>query len=81
MPRAKAQPSPPETAPDWHYETAMAEVEAIVRQLETGDLDLDQAFDQFTTAVDRLQQCDRFLRDRQAQVSLAIETLDHLDLE
>jgi exodeoxyribonuclease VII small subunit len=59
----------------------MAEVEMIVRQLETGDLDLDQAFDQFTTAVDRLQQCDRFLRDRQAQVSLAIETLDNLDLE
>ncbi|TAD80289.1 MAG: exodeoxyribonuclease VII small subunit [Oscillatoriales cyanobacterium] len=81
MPRTKAQPPNPEIPADWRYETALGEVEAIVRQLEAGNLDLDSAFDQFTIAVARLQQCDRFLRDRQAQVSLAIETLDNFDLE
>lgn len=81
MPRTKAQPPKPEIPDDWRYETALGEVEAIVRQLETGDLDLDLAFEQFTIAVARLQQCDHFLRDRQDQVTLAIETLDNLELD
>ena len=80
MARPKSQPDhPAPDQPDWHYETALAEAETVVRQLEAGDLDLDHAFEQFAIAVDRLQQCDRFLRDRQSQVSLAIETLDNPD--
>lgn len=81
MARPKSQTDRPAPNPsDWHYETALAEAESVVRQLEAGDLDLDLAFEQFAIAVDRLQQCDRFLRDRQNQVSLAIETLDNPDL-
>jgi len=80
MARPTPQPDRPiPDPPDWHYETALAEAETVVRQLEAGNLDLDQAFEQFAIAVDRLQQCDRFLRDRQSQVSLAIETLDNPD--
>ncbi|MEM1425501.1 MAG: exodeoxyribonuclease VII small subunit [Cyanobacteria bacterium P01_H01_bin.130] len=66
------RPSLPE---DWQYETASTEIEAIIDQLEQDDLTLDNAFSAFATAVQRLQECDQFLSDRQAQAEILIETL------
>ncbi|HIK39516.1 exodeoxyribonuclease VII small subunit [Thermoleptolyngbya oregonensis NK1-22] len=66
---------PPKKTPDWHYETAIAQVEDIIEQIETGDLDLAAVFSQFAIAVEQLNQCDAFLAQQQAQMSLLIETL------
>lgn len=72
MPR----PSKPPTLPkDWNYESTLTHIEAITQQLESGDLPLAEVFDQFTEAVSALQQCDRFLQDKQNQAALLIETL------
>ena len=60
---------------DWQYETASAEVEQIISELEQDSLGLDEAFGAFETAVKRLQECDQFLSDRQAQAEILIETL------
>ena len=60
---------------DWQYETASAEVEQIIAELEQDGLSLDDAFGAFETAVKRLQECDKFLSDRQAQAEILIETL------
>lgn len=65
----------PRKKSDWHYETAIAQVEAIIEQIETGDLDLAAVFSQFAIAVEQLNQCDAFLTQQQAQMSLLIETL------
>lgn len=62
--------------PAWSYETAIAEVEQIVQQLESGELPLAEVLEQFQQASQRLQQCDRFLRDKQAELDLLIEALD-----
>ncbi len=72
MPRAKKTPALPN---DWSYEDTLCRIEAITSQLETGELPLADVFDQFAEAVGALQQCDQFLKAKQAQAHLLIETL------
>lgn len=60
---------------DWRYEQTVAEIEMIITQIETGDLDLADVFDQFNQAVSYLQQCEAFLGDRQGQLDLLLEQL------
>jgi exodeoxyribonuclease VII small subunit len=61
--------------PNWSYETTVAEIEVIINQIEQGELDLADVFDQFANAVERLRQCESFLTRQQQQVDLLIETL------
>ncbi len=72
MPRTPKKTALPD---DWRYEDALERIEAITRQLETGELPLADIFDQFAEAVGALQQCDQFLKAKQAQAQLLIETL------
>ena len=65
-----------ESQEDWNYEAAVAKVEAIVVQIEAGELDLEEVFDQFAAAIEYLRQCETFLQERQQQVDLLIETLN-----
>jgi exodeoxyribonuclease VII small subunit len=60
---------------DWNYEEKVAEIEKIIAQIESGNLELEAVFDQFANAVEYLQQCETFLQQRQKQVNLLIETL------
>jgi exodeoxyribonuclease VII small subunit len=60
---------------DWRYEKTVAEVEQIVSQIESGELELEEVFDQFAKAVEYLQQCESFLAERQTKIDLLIETL------
>ena len=70
-------PSPTELdrPDDWSYEQTLSRIESITHQLETGELPLAEVFSQFSEAVTALQQCDRFLQEKQSQASLLIETL------
>jgi exodeoxyribonuclease VII small subunit len=76
---AAQQPTklPPTQLPlvQWHYETAVANVEAIIADIETGQLDLATVFDQYTAAVEQLHRCEEFLKARQQQMELLIEDL------
>ena len=69
MPRAK------KSAENWNYETSVEQVEAIITNLETGDLPLVDIFEQFERAVTELKKCDNFLQEKQQQAQLLIETL------
>ena len=59
----------------WSYEQKVLEIEEIIARIEAGELDLEEVFEQFSTAVESLRQCESFLQQRQQQVSLLIETL------
>lgn len=61
---------------EWNYETAIAQVEAIIQQLETGNLPLEQVFSQFEIATAQLRDCEAFLAAGQQQINLVVETLD-----
>jgi exodeoxyribonuclease VII small subunit len=58
-----------------NYEAKVAEIEKIITRIETGELELEAVFEQFTAAVEYLRQCENFLQQRQQQVDLLIETL------
>ena len=60
---------------EWRYETTVKKIEAAIAQIESGELDLADVFDQFSEAVEDLRLCETFLSDRQQQVDLLIETL------
>ena len=60
---------------DWNYEATVSQVESILSRIESGELDLADVFEQFSTAVRYLRQCETFLAQRQNQVDLLIETL------
>ncbi len=76
MPSTSKSVPPSEDRPeDWNYEQTLSRIEAITHQIETGELPLADVFKQFSEAVSALQQCDRFLQEKQAQASLLIETL------
>ncbi|MGG6294786.1 exodeoxyribonuclease VII small subunit [Leptolyngbya sp. AN02str] len=59
----------------WNYETSVVRIEAIIQQIESGELELADIFDQFAAAVEELRQCESFLTQQQRQMDLLIETL------
>jgi exodeoxyribonuclease VII small subunit len=72
---AEASPSNVLLPPNWNYETTVSEIETIINRIELGELELSDVFDQFSTAVEQLRQCEAFLMRQQQQVDLLIETL------
>jgi exodeoxyribonuclease VII small subunit len=76
MAAAKRKPA---TSESWNYEATVEQIEATLNQIERGDLDLAATFEQFTTAIAQLKQCEAFLNERQEQVDLLIETLNDAD--
>lgn len=60
---------------DWRYEETIHEVETIINEIETGELDLADVFERFAAAITYLRQCETFLADRQGQMELLIEEL------
>lgn len=59
----------------WSYEEKVREIEAIITRIEAGELNLAEVFEQFSTAVESLRECEGFLQQRQQQMNLLIETL------
>ncbi|TVP65940.1 MAG: exodeoxyribonuclease VII small subunit [Nodularia sp. (in: Bacteria)] len=59
----------------WNYEEKVLEIEEIIARIEAGELDLEAVFEQFSSAVESLRQCESFLQQRQQQANLLIETL------
>ncbi len=47
----------------------------MIAQVESGQLDLADVIEQFVTATQTLKQCEAFLQEKQAQVSILVETL------
>jgi exodeoxyribonuclease VII small subunit len=60
----------------WNYEATVAQVETIIEQIEAGELELAEVFEQFAAAVKSLRECEAFLQQRQQQMDLLIEKLD-----
>lgn len=60
----------------WNYESKVSQIEAIAAQIESGELELEDVFEQFAAATEALSQCESFLNEKQTQLELAIETLE-----
>lgn len=60
----------------FNYEETIASIEAMIEQIESGSLTLEEVFDQFAQAVDSLKQCESFLNQGKERMDLLIEVLD-----
>ncbi len=76
MKKAAGQSETSSDQPSWSYEATVAEIEIMIAEIESGQLDLANVFDQFTAAAEMLQQCEQFLKQRRQQMELLIEQLD-----
>ena len=59
----------------WNYESTVEKIEDILGLMESGDMSLNDVFEQFGVAATYLKECDRFLGERRSQVDLLIEQL------
>jgi exodeoxyribonuclease VII small subunit len=76
MPTKARSPQNDAPNPDpWRYEEAVATVEAIMADLESGRLPLAEVITQFEQAMESLQRCEAYLAEKRAQVDILIETL------
>lgn len=61
------------TSEPLHYESAIAELESIVTQLESGQLQLEQSLAVYQRGAELLKLCQQSLADAEQQVSILTE--------
>jgi exodeoxyribonuclease VII small subunit len=71
-----AQPSAPPKIDKMNFEDALAELEAIVRRLESGDSKLDDAISAYERGALLRAHCEAKLREAQAKVEKISRTAD-----
>lgn len=65
----------PKNGEDWNYEATVDRIESIIDRVESGELPLEEVFEQFAVAVECLQECESFLMRGKEQMALSIELL------
>lgn len=66
---------------NFNYEETIAQVEAMIDQIESGSLTLEDVFEKFAQAVDSLEQCETFLNQGKNRMELLIEVLESQNKE
>ncbi|MCC3528406.1 MAG: exodeoxyribonuclease VII small subunit [Microcoleus sp. PH2017_22_RUC_O_B] len=59
----------------WNYEETVDRIEAIIDRVESGELPLEEVFEQFAVAVECLQECEGFLARGKDKMELSIGLL------
>jgi exodeoxyribonuclease VII small subunit len=72
---------PPKKKPEIDFEAALAELEALVAQMEEGDLPLEDALRQFERGVTLTQQCQQALKQAEQKVEILMEKAGTLEAE
>lgn len=55
------------------YEEALAELEAVVKKLENGDLTLEQSIEYFQKGVELTKYCNKMLDETERKITVLIE--------
>lgn len=58
-----------------NYESKINKIEEIIETIETGNLEMTAMFESFSQAKQYLHECEDFLKEKQKQLNLDIETL------
>src|SRR5262249_5065164 len=70
VPGSHMSPSPPESSKGPSFEDALAELDKIVRALETGDITLEDALSRYEDGVGLLKRCYSQLRQAEQRILL-----------
>lgn len=63
------------------FESALAELEALVEKMEQGDLSLDESLQQFERGVQLTRSCQQALKDAEQKVRILLEKDGQATLE
>jgi len=63
------------------FETALAELEALVAKMEQGDLSLDESLKQFERGVQLTRACQQALQEAEQKVQILLEKDGKVSLE
>ena len=63
------------------FETALAELEALVEKMEQGDLSLDESLKQFERGVQLTRSCQQALKEAEQKVQILLEKDGQASLE
>jgi len=63
------------------FETALAELERLVEQMEQGDLSLDESLKQFERGVQLTRACQAALKNAEQKVQILLEKDGQAELE
>ncbi len=58
------------------FEQAIAELEDIVKQLQNGDLTLDESMDKFKIGVELANHCNKQLQEAEKSITMLVEQSD-----
>ncbi len=72
---------PPKKKPEIDFEAALTELEALVAQMEQGDLPLEDALRQFERGVTLTRQCQQALKQAEQKVEILMEKAGTLEAE
>ena len=72
-------PTSPKNNKDFNFGTTMSELEKIVASLETGELELDEAMQQFEHGAELAEQLQKYLTTTQLKVQSIKTQLDKTD--
>ena len=72
---------PPKKKESFNFEASMSELEAIVDQIESGELSLEEAMLQFEKGVLLTRQCQQALQAAEQKVKILLEKQGDLSLE
>jgi exodeoxyribonuclease VII small subunit len=73
--RSRVTPSKGILSDSWNYESSVTHIESIINQIEMGEMELAEVFQQFAIAVEHLRHCETFLTHQKQRMDLLIETL------
>lgn len=77
-PRATIAQSMPD---EWNFEQGLAELESVVKELESGDLSLEKAIQVFERGVTLSGRCRKELEDAETRVEVLLKRGDKIEPE
>jgi exodeoxyribonuclease VII small subunit len=63
---------PEDPGQDWNFERGLSELEAVVKELETGDLPLEKAIESFERGLALSERCRKQLEDAEMRVEILL---------
>ena len=70
-----------EPSADWNFEQGLADLESVVKELESGDLPLEKAIHVFERGVAMSDRCRKELEDAETRVEILLQRDGKLEAE
>ena len=70
---------PEQPLADWNFEQGLADLEAVVKELESGDLPLEKAIQVFERGVTLSDRCRKELEDAETRVEILLKRGDKVE--